>query len=320
MRAGAIVVPLNTTIADDSMAAMLSDAGASMLFASADHAHRLNNLPLPDSVKRIAHAGPQEAPPPAGWTDYAAWRAAQTEAVPDIALAPDDACNIIYSSGTTGLPKGITHSHGARLAWTHDLAHVLRYGESTRLLIATGLYSNITWAGMLPALLLGARMTILHGFDSGQVLAAIARDRITNVSLVPVQFQRMLEHPDFERTDLSSMRAMMCCGSALPARTKEALFQHFACGVIELYGTTEGLITTLAPEEAMARMASVGKPAPGADLMVLDNDDNPVAPGESGEIVMRTRYAMSGYWNRPDATEEAFFTDPQGRRWRSRCA
>jgi acyl-CoA synthetase (AMP-forming)/AMP-acid ligase II len=97
--------------------------------------------------------------------------------------------------------------------------------------------------------------------------------------------------------------------------TKQALFEIFACGVIELYGSTEGIITTLAPEEARDRMASVGRPLPGEDLTILDANDKPVATECPGEVVALSRFAMDGYWNRPEATAEASWIDAQGRRW-----
>jgi acyl-CoA synthetase (AMP-forming)/AMP-acid ligase II len=135
------------------------------------------------------------------------------------------------------------------------------------------------------------------------------------MAMVPVQYQRLLEHPTFERSDHSSLQAMMCCGAPLPVRTKEALFEAFGCGVIELYGSTEGLIATLAPEDARPRMTSVGKPLPSEDIAILGDDDRPLEWGKTGEIVALSRFAMSGYWRNESATSEAFWTDEQGRTW-----
>jgi acyl-CoA synthetase (AMP-forming)/AMP-acid ligase II len=310
MKAGAIVAPLNTSVTDEAIAAMLRDAGAEAIFTSAEHYRRIGGDALERARLRVVAGG---AGP--NWSAYAAWRDAQPVKVGCASLDRDDVCNIIYSSGTTGQPKGITHTHGARLDWAHDLAHALRYHSGARLLVATGLYSNITWAGMLPTLMLGGSIVVRPGFDALDILKTIARDRITHTSMVPVQYQRLLEHPEFEAYDRSSMEAMMCCGAPLPLHVKEALFEKFPCGVIELYGSTEGVITTLAPEEAPGRMASVGRPLPGEDLMILDEDNRPVAQGESGEVVALSRFVMSAYWNNPAATAEVFWTDDEGRRW-----
>lgn len=310
IKAGAIVVPLNPTISDEAVNALLADAGAAALIVSDEHAPRL----APDTLA-AAHLRLIEGAYAPDWTAFADWRAAQSNAEPDIALGRDDVCNIIYSSGTTGEPKGIVHTHGARMDWAHDLAHALRYDSAARTLIVTGLYSNISWVGLLCTLLLGGTLVVRPSFDAGDALETIERERITHTSMVPVQYQRILEHPDFDRRNLGSMRAMMSCGSALPVRIKARLFERFPRGVIELYGTTEGAVTTLAPEEAEGRIASVGKPLPGADIRILDADDSPLTHGEAGEIVARNRFVMAGYWNKPEASAEAFWRDEQGRPW-----
>lgn len=310
MKAGAIVAPLNTSVTDEAVDAMLRDAGVTALFVSPEHEERISASIIESAKVRVTagEAGPT-------WAAYAPWRDAQSTEAPDVPLSADAICNIIYSSGTTGRPKGIAHSHGGRLRWAHDVGHALRYHCGARLLIATGLYSNITWAGMLPTLMLGGAAVIHDGFDPVNIFDTIARERITHTSMVPVQFQRLLQHPAFEASDRSSMQAMMCCGAPLPEHVKRALFDTFPCGVIELYGSTEGIITTLAPEEARGRMSSVGKPLPGEDLVVLDNDDRPSPRGEPGEIAMLSRFAMDGYWNNPAATAEVFWVDAKGRRW-----
>jgi acyl-CoA synthetase (AMP-forming)/AMP-acid ligase II len=310
MKAGAVVTPLNTSVADEAMTAMLRDADVRAVVASAEHVGRLSSEALGGTRLRIL-AGASHA----GWTDFATWRDAQSSEDLDAPLAADDVCSIIYSSGTTGRPKGIAHTHGARLDWAHDLAHALRYHARARTLVTTGLYSNISWASMLPTVLLGGTLIVRPSFEAGDALATIEREAVTHTSMVPVQYQRLLDHPGFEAFDRSSMQAMMCCGAPLPLVVKERLFDRFACGVIELYGSTEGIITTLAPEEARPRMASVGKPLPGEDLAILGTDDRPVAWGQSGEIAALSRFAMTGYWNNPEPTAEAFWTDPAGRRW-----
>ncbi len=313
IKAGAAVAPLNPTIGDDAIEAMLDDADVKVVAVTEEHRERIRADVLKKLRLRLVSGG--EAASPKGWRAYTDWREAQAAEPPRFALTRDTVCNIIYSSGTTGQPKGITHTHGARLDWTHDLAHALRYNSGARLLIATGLYSNISWAGMLPTLLLGGTLVIRNSFDALDVLKTIERERITHMSLVPVQYQRLLLHPEFDEHDLTSLQAMMCCGSPLPLHIKQALFEKFACGVIELYGSTEGIITTLAPEEARNRMASVGRPLPGEDLAILDANDKPAASGEPGEVVALSRFAMEGYWNRPEATTEAFWIDGEGRHW-----
>ena len=311
MKAGAIVAPLNTSVSDEAIAAMLRDAGAAAIFVSDAHRSRIGVQAI-SGAKLLVAENDEPAEP---WRAYRTWRDAQSAVAIGGDPKSNDVCNIIYSSGTTGQPKGIAHTFGARLDWTHDLTVALRYHCGARLLIATGLYSNITWAGMLPTLLAGGTLVLRRGFDVVDVLATIERERITHTSMVPVQFQRLIEHERFEQFDRSSMQAMMCCGAPLPLHVKQRLFEKFDCGVIELYGSTEGVITTLAPEEAQARMSSVGKPVPGEDIAIWDEANRPLAAGQAGEIVARSRFAMQGYWNNPAATAEVFATDELGRLW-----
>ncbi|MGQ0637333.1 MAG: class I adenylate-forming enzyme family protein [Planctomycetaceae bacterium] len=312
MRAGAILAPLNTSVADDSLHAMLADAGVRAVFVSAPHRARLSEEKLGSVTLRVI-AGADAVP--AGWTDYTSWRQRQSDASPAFRLQPEKVCNVIYSSGTTGHPKGIAHTHQARMDWASDLAHALRYHSGARTLLSTGLFSNITWLGMLPTLLLGGTIVIQPRFDAGESLRLIGSERISHMGMVPVQYQRMLEHPGFGDADLSSVQMMMCCGAPLPAWIKARLFEVLPERIIELYGSTEGIITTLAPEEAAGRMASVGKPLPGEDLAILGTDDRPLRRGEAGEVVALSRFAMAGYWQNPKATDEAFWTDEAGRRW-----
>ncbi len=313
MKAGGVVVPVNTTIADDAVNALLADAGVAAVFASPRHVARIAGEARQACRSLLVDGAPDTAP--AGWEILAEWRAPHPVDDPGVAIGADDPCNIIYSSGTTGQPKGIVHTHGARIDWAHDLAHALRYDSAACTLVATGLYSNISWVNLLCATLVGGTMVVLERFDPGEALGTIERERTTHTSMVPVQYQRLLEHPDFERRDTSSMRAMMSVGSALPERIKVELFQHFPGALIELYGTTEGAATALAPEHAEGRVASVGRPLPGSDLRILGDGDVQAAPGEQGEIVMLSRFRMAGYWRNERATAEALWTDERGCEW-----
>jgi acyl-CoA synthetase (AMP-forming)/AMP-acid ligase II len=316
LRCGAVAVPINLSVSDDALEAMLADAGVSAVIATDDQRARLApRLPrlttLLPGAAICAGVGGASAP----WLDFAALTAGQSELWRGAAPSPSAASNIIYSSGTTGQPKGIVHTHERRLAWAYDLAIALRYHGGARTLATLGLYSNISWAAMLATFLAGGTLVLHKGFDAGAALRAIETHRITHTAMVPLQYQRLVEHPSFRRADKTSMQAMMSCGSPLPVALKEALFAAFACGVIELYGLTEGLITTLDPEEAAGRMASVGKPLLGTDIRLIDEEGRAVAAGEAGEIVGRGRITMPGYWNRPEATAEATWTDENGEAW-----
>lgn len=307
-RAGCVSAPLNLTITDDAMAGMITDADARAVMATADQTGRLAGCTR--DRHRIVLDGGQSG----GWTAFSAWLDGQDATAPP-APSAGDAFNIIYSSGTTGQPKGILHTHQTRLDWAYDVALALRYHSGAQTLCTLGLYSNISWVMMLCTLLVGGTLHVARRFDAAETLAMISDRNITHTAMVPVQFQRLMDHPDMTPADVSSMHAMMSCGSSLSPELKAWIFERFDCGVIELYGLTEGVITTLDPEDAGDKLASVGKPLPGTDLMLIDDVGRPVATGEAGEIVSYGRIVMPGYLNRPEATREAIWLDENGRRW-----
>jgi len=316
IRAGMVAVPINLSAPDAAIARMLNDAGVVALFVTGDQVARAESIRrgLPDlRSDGLFVAGLPSVPPE--WTSYSAWLVEQSPTDLGVAVEGSTIANIIYSSGTTGTPKGIAHTQQSRLDWAYDLALALRYHSGARTLLTLGLYSNISWVMMLCTLLTGGTLILQQRFDAEAALRAIAQHAVTHTAMVPVQYRRLLSCPDIGAFDLSSVQSVMSCGSALPPDLKATLLETFRCGVIELYGVTEGVITTLDPEDAPGRLASVGKPIQGTDIRVIDDSGRDVAPGESGEIVGLCRFTMEGYWNRPAATAEATWIDEQGRGW-----
>jgi len=307
-------VPINPSVSDAAVAAMILDSGAAAVVASGDHCQRIDRLvaagKLPATLTRLA-VGPAGA----GWTDWAAVRDAQPVSRPAIAVRPDAECNIIYSSGTTGLPKGIVHSQRCRMNWATDLAISLRYHSGARTLCTLGLYSNISWVAMLATIFAGGTIVVMEQSAPASIFEHIERHRITHSAFVPVQLQRMLECPEASAHDISSLESIMCCGSPLPTAVKRASRDQLHCDLIELYGLTEGIITVLAPEDFERKLDSVGKPITGQDIRIIDGDDREVPWGTEGEIVGFGRLVMDGYHNRPDATKEATWISPEGTRW-----
>ncbi|HEX7373897.1 MAG TPA: long-chain fatty acid--CoA ligase, partial [Steroidobacteraceae bacterium] len=314
-KAGVSVVPLNVSVTDGAVAAMIRDSGARAVAASGEHCLRIDALQAQGELPQEAILLGVDVPAAARWIEFGPWLEQQASLPPRVTVTGETECNIIYSSGTTGLPKGIVHTQGCRMLWATDLALALRYHSGAVTVCSLGLYSNISWVSMLCTILAGGTIVVMPSFTPASLCETIERFRVTHGSFVPVQFQRLLEMPGIETRDFSSLQAIMCCGSPLPPPVKRATRDRLGCELIELYGLTEGIITTLAPEDFDAHLESVGKPIPGQHLVLVRDDDAPAAPGEPGEICGYGRLVMEGYHNRPDATLEATWTDAEGRRW-----
>ena len=314
LRSGCVAVPLNVSISDAAVAGMIEDAAARAVFASGAHCARINALAAGSAqvhaALRFGHLSP--GPP---WQELEPWRDAQPTSSPPVVIRPDDLCNIIYSSGTTGVPKGIVHSHRCRLNWATDLALALRYRSDCVTLCSLGLFSNISWVAMLATVLVGGTVVLMPAFEAPAAAALIEVEGITHGTFVPLQLERLLALGDLERYRLSSLDTIMCCGSPLRLAVKREFPRRTGCKLIELYGLTEGLCTILAPEDFERKTASVGKPFLGTDLRILGEDDRELPAGETGEIVGLSPLLMQGYYGREDASREATWTDAHGRRW-----
>jgi acyl-CoA synthetase (AMP-forming)/AMP-acid ligase II len=313
IRAGVVAVPLNVSINDAAIASMCADAGCVAVFASGYQCTRIDALRSSGAIGTGHFVGCDS--PAEGWHDFHAFIAGQNTTVPTVAIEPDDECNLIYSSGTTALPKGIIHTHACRMHWAHDTALALRYRNGCRTLLTLGLFSNISWVTMLSTILVGGTLVLLRTFGPREALAIIEAERITHGAFVPVQLERLLACPERSAFRTDSLETLMSCGSPLSAEVKHSFAREFDCQLIELYGLTEGLITILEPEELERKVLSVGKPVLDADIRILGEDDREVAAGEIGEIVGRGRLVMAGYHAREESNREATWTDSAGAQW-----
>lgn len=313
-KAGICVVPLNLSVADDALAAMLLDCGATAVAASREQCGRVDRLLGLESTGRLkirlGHEHWTE-----GWTELRAWQERQPPRRPAIELDPDAECNVIYSSGTTSVPKGIVHSQLCRINTAYDLSIALGYHSGAVALSSLSLYSNISWVPMVCTILNGGTLVISPEFTPAGLVETVRRYRITHGVFVPVQLQRLLEQTKPDPAAFHSLQAIMVCGSPLVPELKRAAQERLGCQLIELYGLTEGLVTTLAPEDFNRKLESVGKPIPGQLLKIVDDEGREVPSGEAGEIVGIGRLVMERYLNRPDATAEATWADAQGRHW-----
>jgi len=309
VRAGGCVVPLATSATAATLMGMLGDSDATVLVADADARESLKAVEaeLAAALPHRLVALDFQAPGWLGWDDWLA-RGGQPPAVDHRA---DQAFNLIYSSGTTGKPKGILHLHGMRSRQANRRSFGL--GPDSVMLLSTPLYSNTTLQPMLATVANGGSTVLMRKFDAAEYLRLCAAHRVTHTMLVPVQYQRLLAHEDFARTDLSSFVLKQCTGAPLDARVKSQILDRWPGGLREIYGMTEGGCScVLDAHEFPDKLGTVGRPAPDHDMRIVDDDGRVLAQGEVGEIVGWSPYMMAGYYKQPQATEAFYWRDDSG--------
>ncbi len=310
LRAGAVVASLSTMLRADALIRMIRDSSARVVIAGGVD-------PVPCAELRAAVSDI----PAANWIalgaclpDWAAFgdlAADPADLFPAAAIDAESVCNIIYSSGTTGLPKGIVHTHACRTASAYLLGMEQRFDSRCITLGTTALYSNTGWSLMIMTFLVGGTFMLMPKYDARAWLEIVAAERVSHTLMVPVQFRTILDEPDFAAADTSSLKMICTVGSSMPINLKREVETAFACGLFEIYGLTEGFVTLRKPEDPPEKMGSVGRPGMGNDLRILSDEGRTLSPGEAGEIIGHSPMLMRGYHNQPEQTEAAIWRDPE---------
>jgi acyl-CoA synthetase (AMP-forming)/AMP-acid ligase II len=307
LRAGVALAPLAPSVTAAAFASMLADAAPRRLFLDAAAQAATDRLALEVPVVALDADTPGTA-----WHH---WLAPVGARAAPVAIDPAWPFNIIYSSGTTGTPKGIVQPHAMRAAHV-ERGSVYGYGPDTVTVLATPLYSNTTLVVFFPTLHFGGTVVLMRKFDASGYLGLAERHCATHTMLVPVQYQRLMALPEFEQYELSSFKAKFCTSAPFSAALKADVLRRWPGALIEFYGMTEGGGTCiLAAHEHPDKLHTVGKPAIGHDIRLIDEQGRELPAGATGEIVGRSPGMMTGYHGRPDLTAQAEWLDADGRRY-----
>ncbi|MFH8715464.1 long-chain fatty acid--CoA ligase [Streptomyces zaomyceticus] len=302
---GAVFVPLNTRLAAPELAYNLADSGTTVLVHAPEQAEAARAAAAEAGVRhRIALVGPDED----GALGYEGLLAGAGSGPLDEAVAPEDPCMIMYTSGTTGRPKGAVLSH-ANITWNsvNVLVDTDLSGDEVTLVVAPLFHTAGLNMTCLPTLLKGGRVVLLGAFDAERVLELIEDLQVTYMFGVPTMYDAMAARPRWETTDLSSLRTLNCGGAPVPARTIAAYLDR-GLAFSQGYGMTEASpgVLYLDREQTSAKASSAGVPHFFTDTRVVLPDGRAAEPGERGEILVHGPNVMTGYWRRPEDTEAAF--------------
>jgi long-chain acyl-CoA synthetase len=296
LRAGGIVVPMNVLLKKREVAYYLSDSGAKLLFAWHGFAE--------DAQAGAEQAGAECLLVEPGEFEQQVGAASPVTDVAD--TADDDTAVLLYTSGTTGQPKGAELTHANLTLNARGSAHLFDLGSEGIMLGALPLFHSFgQTCGMNATISDGATLTLLPRFEPGKALEIIQRDQVNVFQGVPTMYGAMLHHPDRERYDVSSVQLCSSGGSAMPVELLRGFEEAFGCKILEGYGLSESSpVASFNHRDRERKPGSIGTPIKDVEMRVLDEDGNEVAQGEVGEIVIRGYNVMKGYWQRPEETAE----------------
>ena len=312
VRAGACVVPLSGLLTSDQVKTLLLDSNATALFCARSQQEKVDECRsgLPNIRSDQFFSTDFEAP---GWIHSASLMATASDAFPRVNYRQDDAFSIIYSSGTTGLPKGIVQTHRARLHWAFSNAIDLGFHVTAKGLTSTALYSNGTWLTMLPTLFVGATLYVMPEFKPSLFLDMIQKNAITPTFTVPTQLILSLGELADARYDLSSLQSVLCAGSTLRNEVRREVLEKITPNLYYMYGFSEGFATMCKPWQHATKGESVGLPVLGFEVMIVDDEGTELPWGETGEIAGYGAGLMQTYHNREDLTATLIVADRRGR-------
>jgi acyl-CoA synthetase (AMP-forming)/AMP-acid ligase II len=305
---GAVAVPLNWRLVADELSFILRDCSATTLIYGTEFAEIANDLQVRGapgtSVANWIEVGPADTRQP--WAlNYDDLVADCPASEPDLTGSDDDLMFIMYTSGTTGSPKGVMHSHRTICAASHNVLSTIDLGQRDRYLIVLPLFHVGALTPLLSCLYGGSSVTLMRQFDPAAMWQVMAKERISSTLAVPAMLNFMLMVPDFQNHDLSALRYILSGASPVPVALIQK-YQALGIDIEQVYGMTEtgGPGCYIGGKDAVERAGSTGRGYMLTEVRVADSEGRDVPPGEPGEILLRGDHNMVGYWNRPEATAE----------------
>jgi acyl-CoA synthetase (AMP-forming)/AMP-acid ligase II len=309
-KCGVVLVGVNWRLAAPEVEYILQDSEARVLFVDESFLPLLESIrsQLPQLHTVLVFHDEGDGP-----DDYHQWRQAQPDVPPNAAPSIDDTVIQLYTSGTTGRPKGVQLSNGALLSLReaeHRVGEWSHSGSDDVILVPMPLFHIGGTATGLIALYNGARAVLVQEVDPGQIIALIESEKVTRTFLVPAAIQLLLDHPDCRPEAFASLNILLYGASPIPAALLQRALKVMQCGFAQIYGMTEtaGSMTVLQPQDHddphARKMASCGRPYPGVEIAIADENDQLLPADTVGEILIKAPSLMSGYWGRPEATEE----------------